>query len=151
MLLLHTTPIADAANSGGVLLKYYLGLYNIAVFELHEAFHGLHPGIPFLHGHKPIPSFTDTKYGGIPGNIVYVGETLSDVKTVGDMINHLNRFMNIETEEKLLEREQNIRKCDDILETVTSARCKILLGDNSRPMRKVIQYVPSHRIQCETS
>lgn len=47
-------PIADAASSGGVLLKTYLDTYNLAAFELHEAFHGLHPGIPWLHGHKPI-------------------------------------------------------------------------------------------------
>ncbi len=40
-------PIAEAANSGGVILKNYLDLYNVAAFELHEAFHGLHPGIPF--------------------------------------------------------------------------------------------------------
>ncbi|WP_186304272.1 Nif3-like dinuclear metal center hexameric protein, partial [Staphylococcus epidermidis] len=45
-------PIAEAANSGGVTLKNYLDLYNISAFELHEAFHGLHPGIPFLHGHE---------------------------------------------------------------------------------------------------
>src|SRR5690606_16013539 len=45
-------PIAEAANSGGVTLKNYLDLYNISAFELHEAFHGLHPGISFLHGHE---------------------------------------------------------------------------------------------------
>ncbi|MCG8568247.1 MAG: Nif3-like dinuclear metal center hexameric protein, partial [Desulfobacterales bacterium] len=45
-------PVADAASSGGVLLKTYLELYNLAVLELHEAFHGLHPGIAYLHGHN---------------------------------------------------------------------------------------------------
>jgi len=65
-------PVADAANSGGVLMNTYLGLYRIAVFELHEAFHGLHPGIAYLHGHKAY--HVDIKYGGIPGNILYAGE-----------------------------------------------------------------------------
>ena len=65
-------PIADAANSGGVLIKYYLGAYNLACFELHEAFHGMHPGIPWLHGHKP--HFASVCYAGIPGNIVHDDE-----------------------------------------------------------------------------
>jgi hypothetical protein len=133
-------PIADAANSGGVLLKYYLDLYDIAVFELHEAFHGLHTGIPFLHGHKPL--LCDANYGGIPDNIAYVGETLPEVKTVGDMVDRLNQYMNIETEEQMLASEQNLRKCENILETTTSARCKILLGTRDKPMKKVIHIFP---------
>jgi hypothetical protein len=60
-------PIADATNTGGVLLKTYLGLYNIAALELHEAFHGLHPGIAYLPGTFPLSC--DIKYGGIPGTI----------------------------------------------------------------------------------
>ena len=48
--LMKVKKIADACNSGGVLLKDYLNLYDIAVFELHEALHGLHPGIPWIHG-----------------------------------------------------------------------------------------------------
>ena len=81
-------PIADAANSGGVTLSYYLNLYNIAVFELHEAFHGLHPGISYFHGHKPFR--VDLWYGGIPGNIVYVGKALDEITTLGDILERLN-------------------------------------------------------------
>lgn len=133
-------PIADAASSGGVLLKYYLGIYGIAVFELHEAFHGLHPGIPFLHGHKPF--FTSVAYGGIPGNIVYIGNALSEIKTLGDMIDRLNQFMNIEKDEQMLISEQNIRQCENIQETCIAVRCKILLGDRNEPMKKVIHMFP---------
>jgi len=82
-------PIADAANSGGVTLENYLGLYNISAIELHEAFHGLHPGLSFLHGHKAFR--VDIKYGGIPGNIVYVGRALDDVNTLGDILDRLNK------------------------------------------------------------
>jgi hypothetical protein len=133
-------PIADAASSGGVLLKHYLGLYNIAVFELHEAFHGLHPGIPFVHGHKPF--FTNISYGGIAGNIVYVGNALPEIKTVGDMINRLNQFMDTETDKQMLASERIIRKCENIQETSVTIQCKILLGDLDKPMKKVVHIFP---------
>jgi hypothetical protein len=133
-------PIADAASSGGVLLKHYLSLYNIAVFELHEAFHGLHPGIPFLHGHKPF--FTDISYGGIAGNVVYVGNVLPEIKTIGDMIDRLNQFMDIETDKQMLASERIIRKCENIQETSIAAQSKILLGDLNKPMKKVIHIFP---------
>lgn len=133
-------PIADAANSGGVLLKYYLGVYGIAVFELHEAFHGLHPGIPFLHGHKP--SFASVAYGGIPGNIVYIGDALPGVGTVGEMMDRLDRLMNVANDEAMLGAEKEIRGCAEIQETSVAARCKILLGDRNRPMKKVIHMFP---------
>jgi len=133
-------PIADASNSGGVLLKIYLELYGIAVFELHEAFHGLHPGIPFLHGHKPF--FTSIIYGGIPGNIVYVGDALPEVKTVGDMVDRLNRFMTVETDDKMLAAERTIKGCESITEASVAARCKIVLGDRDKSIRKVIHMFP---------
>jgi hypothetical protein len=133
-------PIADAASSGGVLLKHYLGLYNIAVFELHEAFHGLHPGIPFLHGHKPF--FTNTAYGGIAGNVVYMGNVLPEIKTIGDMINRLNWFMDTETDRQMLTSERIIRKCENIQETTMGAQCEILLGDRDKPMKKIIHIFP---------
>lgn len=133
-------PVADAANSGGVLLKFYLDIYGIAVFELHEAFHGLHPGIPFLHGHKPF--YSNINYGGIPGNIVHVGVALPEVKTVGDMIDRLNKFMDVETDAQMLESERAIRGCENIEETSMAARCKILLGEKTNPMKKVIHMFP---------
>lgn len=39
-------PIAEGSNTGGVTARDYFNLYHLAVFELHEAFHGLHPGSP---------------------------------------------------------------------------------------------------------
>jgi len=133
-------PVADAASSGGVLLKGYLDTYGIAVFELHEAFHGLHPGIPFLHGHKPF--YTNLAYGGIPGNIVYVGNALPEIKTLGNMLDRLNRFMDIETDKQLLATERRISKCVNIQETSISVQCKILLGDRGKSMQKVIHMFP---------
>lgn len=133
-------PVADAANSGGVLLRYYLDIYGIAVFELHEAFHGLHPGIPYLHGYKPF--FSSVRFGDIPGNIVHVGEALPEIKTVGDMVDRLNQFMNVANDEELLASERSIRGSDNIQETSMAARCKILIGDRNKVMKKVIHIFP---------
>lgn len=133
-------PIGDASNSGGVLLKYYLGLYGLTCFELHEAFHGLHPGIPWLHGHKP--HYATVNYGGIPGNIVYVGDVFPEINTVGDMIARLDRLMNASSDEKMLALERNHRHCDRIEETCVAARAKILVGSVDSPMKKVVHIFP---------
>lgn len=133
-------PIADAANSGGVLLKTYLGIYNIAAFELHEAFHGMHPGIPWLHGHEPF--FSSISYDGISGNIVYVGHVLPEIKTVGDMLSRLDGLMDVDVDSTMLEAEREIRRCNEIEETSVAARAKILVGSKERPMKKVIHMFP---------
>jgi hypothetical protein len=119
-------PIADAANSGGVLIKTYLDTYKLACFELHEAFHGLHPGLAWLHGHKP--HFASVAYDKIPGNIVYVGDALPGIKTVGDMMSRLDQLMNVDEDLEMLDAERAIRKCGAIAETSIAARCKILVG-----------------------
>jgi hypothetical protein len=38
------------------------------------------------------------RYGGIPGNILYVGKTLDEVKTLGDILDRLNKMMGMEKE-----------------------------------------------------
>ncbi|MDL2300156.1 Nif3-like dinuclear metal center hexameric protein [Clostridiaceae bacterium OttesenSCG-928-D20] len=133
-------PIADAANSGGVLLKYYLGIYDIAAFEIHEAFHGLHPGIPFLHGHQPY--YASVAYAGIPGNIVYVGDALPEVTTIGEVLDRLDAFMDVQTDEKMLSAEREIKGTNNIFETSVSARAKILVGDRKNKFSKAIHMFP---------
>lgn len=133
-------PIADAANSGGVLLRTYLELYNISVFELHEAFHGLHPGIPYLHGHKAY--HVDIKYGGIPGNILFVGEALPEIKTLGDMLKRLDSLMCTDVEDALLSIERRVRECEEIQETSVCARGKIIVGQPENPVNKIIHIFP---------
>ena len=133
-------PIGDSSNSGGVLIKYYLGAYNLACFELHEAFHGLHPGIPWLHGHKPF--FASVHYGDVPGNVVYVGDVFPEIKTIGDMMTRLDGLMNVECDEKMLSLERNHRCCEKIDETSVAARAKILVGSPNSPMTKVIHIFP---------
>ena len=133
-------PIADAANSGGVLIKYYLGIYGLACFELHEAFHGTHPGIPWLHGHRPC--FASVCYDGIPGNIVYVGDVIPEIQTVGDMIRRLDTLMNTQMDEEMLRLERRTRGCEAIEETSVAARARILVGKPENPMKKVIHMFP---------
>lgn len=133
-------PIADAANSGGVTLKNYCDLYQLAIFELHEAFHGLHPGIPFLHGHTPFR--VEIAYGGMPGNIFFAGRTLSGVGTLGDMVNRINEFMGIETEEKMLSDEKNCRGCPEICETIVATGARILAGSSDSRVDTILHIFP---------
>ncbi len=133
-------PVADASNSGGVLIKTYLGLYKIAVFEFHEAFHGLHPGIPWLHGHTP--SFASISYGGISGNVVYIGETLPEINTAGDIIRRLDKMMDLDTEAKVLQSIREHRGCDAIEETSLTVRGKIMIGDENSSVQKLIHIFP---------
>lgn len=133
-------PIADAANTGGVLIKTYLGLYNIALFELHEAFHGMHPGISYIHGHAAYR--VEIAYGGIPGNVMYIGKALKGIDTLGDILNRINDFMNVDEEEKLLEQEKKLRNINEIYETSTVVRGEILLGNSSSKVRHILHIFP---------
>lgn len=133
-------PACEAANSGGVYLSAYLKLYGLAFFELHEAFHGLHPGIPWLHGHMPI--YTNTSYGGVIGNVVNVGNVIDGIETLNDLKNRLNDYMDFETELELLKAERELRKCGDIEETSIAARCKIYVGEEDSRVSQIIHIHP---------
>ena len=133
-------PIVDAANSGGVTLRNYLGLYGISVFELHEAFHGLHPGIAYIHGHKAF--HVDIAYGGLPGNILYVGRALDEVLSLGNILDRLNDFMGIKEEGKMLLAERKTRNCDQIEETNVAAGGKILVGSREDMVKTILHIFP---------
>ncbi|EFQ24662.1 hypothetical protein Apau_2253 [Aminomonas paucivorans DSM 12260] len=133
-------PIADGANSGGVTLKNYLGLYGLHALELHEAFHGLHPGIPWLHGHRALE--VDIRAGGIHGNILYYGEALPEVRTLGNLLDRLESLMDLKTEREALEQERRLRNCPDLLETCVSTRGHILLGTPESPVRRLLHIFP---------
>ncbi len=146
-------PIADAANSGGVTLENYLGLYNISAIELHEAFHGLHPGLSFLHGHKAFR--VDIKYGGIPGNIVYVGRALDDVNTLGDILDRLNKMMNLDKEYELADAEKSILNYHEMYDSATALSAQIILGSPDTPVDTILHIFPhtgftsSHLVQAK--
>lgn len=139
-VLIAHHPIAEAASSGGVTLKHYLDLYGVAVMELHEAFHGLHPGIPFLHGHRV--ERAETSYGGEEGNVMFYGETFEDVRTMGDMLDRLDWFMEPSCADELLHVERRLAKTDQVIEASTVTRGKILLGERTSRVRHVLHIFP---------
>lgn len=145
-------PIADAASCGGVTLKGYLDLYGISAIECHEAFHGLHPGIAYLHGHKVIKS--DISYAGIHGNVMFVGESFPEVETLGDVLERLDLHMGLDVEKALLDSERKIKGCDEIEETSLLTKGRIYLGDEGSRINKILHIFPhtgfnkSHLIQA---
>ena len=133
-------PVADAASAGGVPLRPYLDLYHLALFELHEAFHGLHPGIAFLHGHRVVEC--DIHFSGMPGNIVFFGHALPEVHTAADILARLAAFMDAGAERRLLALEGEIRGCADIHETTLAAPARILVGSTGAPVRRILHVFP---------
>ncbi|SDM74843.1 NIF3 (NGG1p interacting factor 3) [Fictibacillus solisalsi] len=134
-------PIADGASSGGVTLRNYLDLYGIAIFELHEAFHGLHPGIPFLHGHKVYHS--DIHYGNKEGNVLFAGRVLPEVKNLGDVLDRLEAFMNLEQEKQLVEAEREIRGLSSSLIETSLVTCgRIEIGTRDTPIQNILHIFP---------
>ena len=133
-------PIADAANTGGVLAKDYLSLYNLAVFELHEAFHGLHPGIAWLHGSKA--NKVHLRYGGVPGKIVWFGKAIPEVPTLGSLVDRLADFMGTELEKNILKTESAMRGCFGLEEPAVAARAKIYIGSPEDRLGRTIIVFP---------
>ncbi len=133
-------PLAEAANTGGVPMRTYLDLYGLAAFELHEAFHGLHPGLSFIHGHQVFHA--DIAFGGVPGNILFVGRALKGVNTLGDMIDRLDYFMGMDEEKRMLMAERGARGCDGIVETNVATGGVILVGDKDSKVSTVIHIFP---------
>jgi hypothetical protein len=133
-------PVADGASCGGVPLRVYAGLYNIAIFEIHEAFHGRHPGMAFLHGHRPFR--VELEYGGIPGNVVLFGRALPEVRTVGDILKRLEVFADFRGELRFLELERRERRCPTMMESAVGAAPKILNGTADSPVTTVLHFFP---------
>ena len=133
-------PVAEAANMGGVLARDYLNLYHIAVFELHEAFHGLHPGIAWLHGSRAVRA--EIAYGGVTGKIVWFGEAFPEVETLGDFIGRIDGFMGVKEEHEFLNYEQRVRGSAEIQETTVAARAKIFVGSPGSKMGKTVTFFP---------
>jgi putative NIF3 family GTP cyclohydrolase 1 type 2 len=139
VLIIHH-PVADAASSGGVLIRDYLGLYGISLFELHEAFHGTHPGVAYLHGFAATTIYT--AYKGNPGVNVYIGSALPGVRTLGDMCTRIERFMGVAEEDEMLRMERRVRSVPDLEETLVRTKVEILLGSKESPVSEVLQFAP---------
>jgi hypothetical protein len=133
-------PVADAASCGGVPLRGYVDLYGIAVFEVHEAFHGRHPGIALIHGHKPFR--VEIAYGDLPGNVMFVGRPLPEVKTAGDILDRLSLFSDLAREKNLLRMEREERECPELMETGIAVAPEILHGSREDRVETVLHFFP---------
>ena len=138
-LVLHH-PVAEAASSGGVPLRGYVGLYNLAIFEAHEAFHGRHPGIGVIHGHVPFKTYI--AYGNVPGNVVFIGKPLPEIKKAQDIVDRVNGFADLSREKAILESERQQRQSSDLQETNIAAAAQILNGSPDEPVRTVLHIFP---------
>jgi hypothetical protein len=135
-------PIADAASSGGVELARYLPLYDLAVLECHEAFHGLHSGIAYLHGH--LPYRIDPAYGGHHGLVVMVGTPMPQVRVLGDVFTRLDQLLERATDREVLETERRVRGCPDLADSATGTGMAILCGEETTPIGASVLHVFPH-------
>lgn len=140
-------PVADAASAGGTPLNVYLKLYNLSLIEIHEAFHGLHPGMAYMHGltvHK-----VDLAFRGVPGKIITITTTLPEVHTAGDIIDRLERFIGRKEEEAVLQAEKSIRGTSNLQEALLSAAPYLLHGTRETPVKHVLQVAPHGGLTVE--
>jgi hypothetical protein len=135
-------PVADAASSGGVPLADYLTPYGVSVIECHEAFHGLHPGIAFLHGHEPFHH--DGAFGGVHGKVVMVGRPLDDVTTLGDLVARVRTWLSREVDEQVLLAETAARGATRLVDSATAPGLQILAGDASTPVGPLVLHAFPH-------
>ncbi|SDJ78324.1 NIF3 (NGG1p interacting factor 3) [Paenibacillus naphthalenovorans] len=133
-------PVADAASSGGVPFADYLPLYDLALIEMHEAFHGLHPGLTLLHGHRKLT--TDTAFGGIPGNILHKGIALEEVRTAGDILRRIDSFMGRELDRDILEAERAIRGEASLQEATLANPARLLSGSPGHAVKHILHFFP---------
>lgn len=133
-------PINEGDRQGSISYKNYLSLYNIAVFELHEAFHGLHPGIPWLHGYNVVNSFFN--YRGITGNTAYIGRTFDNINTLGDILKRLEKFMDVRNENSPINEDIESDECRNLCYVSTDIGDKILNGNINSPVKNLLHIFP---------
>lgn len=141
-LIVAHHPVADAASSGGVSLVDYLQPYGLGVIECHEAFHGLHPGIGFLHGHTPIHH--DGAFGGTHGKVVMIGKPMAGVATLGDVLQRLRRFLARDLDESVLAGERSLRGIPEARDSVTTPGLRILHGTPETPLGDLVIHAFPH-------
>ncbi|NHN29515.1 Nif3-like dinuclear metal center hexameric protein [Paenibacillus agricola] len=139
LLIVHH-PVADAASSGGVPFADYLPLYGLALIEMHEAFHGLHPGLTLLHGHHKLN--TNIAFCGIPGNVLHQGIALEEVKTAGDILARLEGLMGRDIDYNMLEAERAIRGEATLEEATWANPAKLFSGTPDSPVKHILHFFP---------
>lgn len=135
-------PVADAASAGGVTLVDYLGLYDLAIIECHEAFHGLHPGIAHLHGHEPF--HVDTGYDGLHGRVVMVGRPVDGIEVLGDIVDRLDQLLGRSLDRRVTAAEADARGLDHLNDSATAPGPRIHVGTRDTPVGAVVAHAFPH-------
>jgi hypothetical protein len=141
-LIVAHHPVADAASAGGVALSDYLPRYGLSVIECHEAFHGLHPGIGYLHGHAPF--FHHGSFGGVHGKVVMVGRPMAGVETLGDVLARIRTILSRDVDEAVLGQERVIRGGSAIADSVNAPGLRILHGDEKTALGNMVIHAFPH-------
>ena len=81
-------------------------------------------------------------YGGVAGNIMFVGNAREEVRTVGDILDRLGRFCDLEKEACMLAIERRERDCADTHETCMAVSAQILCGQREAPVKQVVHFFP---------
>jgi hypothetical protein len=76
------------------------------------------------------------------GKIVWFGETLPEVRTLGDFVARIDDLMGVNTEAEILQHERLVRECETIQETTLAARAKIFVGAPESEMGRTITFFP---------
>ncbi|MFS0723555.1 Nif3-like dinuclear metal center hexameric protein [Paenibacillus sp. 1P07SE] len=139
LLVVHH-PVADAASSGGVPFADYLPLYGLSLIELHEAFHGLHPGMTMMHGHRKLS--TDIAFGGVPGNVLHKGIALEGIATVAGLLSQLAGWLDRDSDQRLLEAERMIRGESSLQEATMANPARLLSGRMDKPVKHILHFFP---------
>ncbi len=135
-------PVADAASSGGVELVHYLSLYGISVIECHEALHGLHPGIAWLHGHTA--DTTDARYDGVDGMVVTIGRPHDDIVVAGDVLRRVEHLTGRPTEVAVGEAEASVRRVSSVADSCTAPRPRMIVGTEDDKLGDLVAHVYPH-------
>lgn len=135
-------PVADAASAGGVELAHYVNLYGISVIECHEALHGLHPGIAWLHGHVPLT--VETAFGGNPGMVVLLGEPVDGVETAGDVLDRLDELSGRSQETLVNHAERAARQMDELWDSCVSPTPRMISGERTDRLGDLVVHVFPH-------
>lgn len=84
----------------------------------------------------------DIRYGGIPGNIVYVGKALDEIKTLGDILERLNKMMHMDKEHEVMNVEKSFFNCNEMKDSATALQGEILLGTPESPVNTILHIFP---------
>jgi hypothetical protein len=93
-----------------------------------------------IHGHKPFR--VEIAYGGLSGNVLFVGRPLPEISKAGDILRRLEIFSDLAGERSFLRLEQDQRECPELMETSIAVAPEILNGSEDDSVGTVLHFFP---------